>query len=47
MRGVVSDSHISAALAPSRPIINSRSKQKSIFNLPSSMVLRMPQCNLA
>jgi hypothetical protein len=47
MRGVVSDSHISAALAPSRPIINSRSKQNSIFNLPSSMVLRMPQCNLA
>jgi hypothetical protein len=47
MCGVVSDSHISAALAPSRPIINSRSKQNSIFNLPSSMALRMPQCNLA
>jgi len=43
----VSDSHISAALAPSRSIINSSSKQKRVFNLPSSTVLRMPQCNLA
>jgi hypothetical protein len=46
-RSIVSDSHISAALAPSRSIINSPSKQKCARNPPASTTLRMPQCNLA
>jgi hypothetical protein len=48
IRGIASDSHISAALAPSRSAINSSSKQNCACNCHRpSTTLRMPQRNLA
>jgi hypothetical protein len=46
-RAAVGDSHISAALAPSRSTFNRASKQKCVFNLPSPTLLRIPHRNLA